>query len=390
MAVVTASSPIRCVDNKMPFLNRRCGAYKALDCIGAGCFGAVWSGIDSNTNTEVAMKFAVEKEDKKLLELEVSILSRLDPTEQQGIPQFLHFGFHFDTKSAFACMVMEKLGATAGDYMRSYSKRNRWFGCQTSILIAQQLLQRLEYLHSKGFVHSDLKPENIMFGTGRKVHHVYLIDFGLSKAYWKPAGGKAGAHIPMNTYARVAGTPRYTSTHGHKGLESGRRDDLESAGYVLLHMIKTSLPWSSFDTRSPGYMAQVKALKLHMPLDTLCEGAPKPFKAYMASVLKLGFTEKPDYAMLHDCIDECRAPHTKDHHLEWLDDVEPAELEPLLPRSAISQPEDQAPCPNTAEKKSSGGYKFFPNLFANAMRRLKPTTPPSTPPRGALRQIVPQ
>ncbi len=52
-------------------------------------------------------------------------------------------------------------------------------------MIADQVITRLEYLHSLGWVHRDLKPDNLMTGIGDDNHKkmIYLIDFGLAKTY---------------------------------------------------------------------------------------------------------------------------------------------------------------------------------------------------------------
>ena len=75
-----------------------------------------------------------------------------------------------------------------------------------------QLVMRLEYLHSKNFVHRDMKPENILIGQGKKSSTFYLIDFGLTKRYLCP---KTGVHIPFKEQKGIIGTTKYLSLSGH-------------------------------------------------------------------------------------------------------------------------------------------------------------------------------
>mmetsp|Transcript_6139 Transcript_6139/g.8248 ORF Transcript_6139/g.8248 Transcript_6139/m.8248 type:complete len:152 (+) Transcript_6139:263-718(+) len=115
------------------------------------------------------------------------------------------------------------------------------FSLKTVLLIAIQMVCRLEYLHSKNFVHRDMKPENILIGQGKKATTFYLIDFGLAKRYLCP---KTGTHIPFKENKGIIGTTKYLSLNGHKGNEHSRRDDLESLGIILLYfMRKGHLPW---------------------------------------------------------------------------------------------------------------------------------------------------
>jgi len=106
---------------------------------------------------------------------------------------------------------------------------------KTQLWIAIELIKRTETLHSKNFIHRDIKPDNFLIGIGKKQHYVYVIDFGLAKRFRDP---KTGEHIPYRDGKNLTGTARYASVNTHLGIEQARRDDLESLGYVLLYFIK--------------------------------------------------------------------------------------------------------------------------------------------------------
>jgi serine/threonine protein kinase len=53
-------------------------------------------------------------------------------------------------------------------------------------MLADQMIQRVEYIHSRLYLHRDIKPDNFLMGTGKRKHYVYIIDFGLIKKYRNP------------------------------------------------------------------------------------------------------------------------------------------------------------------------------------------------------------
>jgi len=98
---------------------------------------------------------------------------------------------------------------------------------------------RLEYLHSKNYVHRDIKPDNFCIGS-TDTHTIYLIDFGLATKY---KNSKTGEHYLNECHNSLTGTARFASLCAHKGETQTRKDDLEGLGYVLLYFLKGSLPW---------------------------------------------------------------------------------------------------------------------------------------------------
>lgn len=94
-------------------------------------------------------------------------------------------------------------------------------------------------MHSRGFLHRDVKPDNFLMGVGSCCNQVNCIDFGLAKRYRT----SKLPHIPYRDDKHLTGTARYASLSTHLGIEQSRRDDLESLGYVLLYFLRGSLPW---------------------------------------------------------------------------------------------------------------------------------------------------
>jgi serine/threonine protein kinase len=133
-------------------------------------------------------------------------------------------------------MAIELLGPSLEDL---FVYCGRKLSLKTVLLIADQLITRIEAMHNMGYIHRDLKPENILMGLEENASILYLIDYGLAKK-WKTSNN---CHIPFREGKSLTGTARYASAATHLGIEQSRRDDLEGAGYVLLYLLKGELPW---------------------------------------------------------------------------------------------------------------------------------------------------
>ncbi|KAI4373188.1 hypothetical protein MLD38_011344 [Melastoma candidum] len=93
-----------------------------------------------------------------------------------GVPHIKWFG----VEGEYNVMVMDLLGPSLKNLFNYY---NRKFSLKTVLMLADQLINRVEYMHSRDFLHHDTKPVNFFMALGHKGNQVYIIDYGLAKKY---------------------------------------------------------------------------------------------------------------------------------------------------------------------------------------------------------------
>ncbi len=133
-------------------------------------------------------------------------------------------------------------------------------------------MSRVQYVHSRGWLHRDIKPDNFAMGLGQKQSEIHILDFGLSRQYRDP---ETGLHIPYKNGKNLTGTARYASVNTHLGVEQSRRDDLEGLCYVFMYFLRGSLPWQGLAAhkREDKYK-EITQIKMATTPAELCHGFP--------------------------------------------------------------------------------------------------------------------
>jgi casein kinase I family protein HRR25 len=178
-------------------------------------------------------------------------------------------------------------------------------------------ISRIEYVHSRSFIHRDIKPDNFLMGVAKRGNQVNIIDFGLAKKFRDP---KTLLHIPYRENKNLTGTARYTSINTHLGVEQSRRDDMESLGYVFMYFLRGSLPWQGLKaaTKKQKY-DRIMEKKMTTPTEFLCRGFPKEFAIYLNYSRSLRFDDKPDYGYLRKLFRDLfvREGYSYDYVFDW-------------------------------------------------------------------------
>lgn len=316
--------------------------------IGGGSFGDIFCGTDMQKKKEVAIKLEPSRTKSPQLELEHKIYKILEGGV--CVPHVYWYG----SESKYNILVMDRLSTSLEDI---FERRKSTFSLKTVLMLADQMLSCIEFVHKRNLVHRDIKPDNFMMGTATNINQVYIIDFGLSKRFQDP---KTHTHIKMSESSSLTGTARYASINAMQGKEQSRRDDLESLGYVWLYFLRGSLPWSGIPAKTTEEkMKKITDVKKSTSLTTLCKGFPNEFVTYLDTVRRLRFTEEPNYAeyrrMFRDLF--IREGYVYDCVYDWSENaprIPPARrARPPLGFPPQPQPRTQPPSTANSPRESS-------------------------------------
>ena len=259
--------------------------YKVKRKISQIDFKKVYLGKKIIDNELVAIKVEKKNIPNPSLESEAFILTNI---KGPGIPKFITYGH---TKS-FRVLVMSLLGPNLEEI---FLKKQKRFSLQEICMIAIQVLERIQLVHSHYFIHRNIKPDNFVIGK-EDPNIIYLIDFALCKKY---RSSKTKKHIKFNITGRFCGTLSFSSANALRGGEQSRKDDLISIGYMIIYFLRNKLPWQAFKGKNniERYIKTYK-LKREIKPEILCSFLPKEMTEYMEYVQSLGFEREPDYKYL--------------------------------------------------------------------------------------------
>ena len=195
----------------------------------------------------------------------------------------------------------------------------------------------LENIHSRHYIHHDIKPTNTLTSTKDSPSMVYLADFGITKQFCHP---NMHIHIPSHDGTSFTGTPVFASINSHQGDELSWRDDIESLAYLLINFLWGSLPWlgiHSVDT--------VLRLKREISTEDLCSGLPIGFRLILEHTRALAFIQKPDYKLLQSYIQDVCAMVPNDTSFDWQCSrpSSPATLAPVTPNRHVQCQQQSMP-----------------------------------------------
>jgi len=274
--------------------------------IGSGAFGDIYlASYDGREEEEQVVKVEPHSNGPLFVEIHAFLglgreHHRVDwhpkndkkPQGWVGIPNYYGSGSFYIGNERLRFLVLTRLGA---DIQKFFQSGEKPLPLTTALNVGLQIMESLEYIHSKNYTHNDIKAQNVLLGYGQDKDTVYLVDFGLGCKY----RDNLGFHRSSEPDERKAheGTLEYTSRDAHIGTHS-RRGDLETLGYNLVHWVTGYLPWTTSDdpewvqSQKIGFMFNIRGFleKCFKP-----DKPPEVLETFLTYVNSLEFEEAPDY-----------------------------------------------------------------------------------------------
>ena len=268
------------------------------------------------TDESVIVKINEVNPFDQTLKNESSIYHRIneDPTSFEHVSSVHYYGVNENGE----CLVLDHFGENLQDLFQLCGKK---FTLKTVLMLADQMLDRIRFIHKNGVLHRDIKPSNFVMGLGKNTDKVYLIDFGISTVYILPDG----SHMPWKERGFILGTKQFASINALVCNETGRKDDLESLGYTLIYFLKGTLPWHQIpdDLKhcTPIWALKMTLIRSKIYFEDLYDNIPIEFKTYLKYVADLRFLSEPNYDYLQNLFRDLmkKEGHDYDFKYDWID-----------------------------------------------------------------------
>lgn len=293
---------------KIPF-QIKLGDYLIQKELGSGGFGIVYKGVDLVQNKAVAIKLEKREDLTKQCKLqqEYDLYKKLEGNK--GICKV----YDYLQLDGYDALILDYKGPSLSNLFHACDRK---FSLKTVLHILLQIINRLELVHSHGYIYRDVKPGNFLLQTKRGKGKIFLIDFGLIKSYMD----ESSAHLPYERQS-FAGTAQFAPLNAHLSKAQSRRDDLESLGYMCVYFLKGKLPWNTVRCKDKRERKRlIGNMKLATSIDKLCSGLPSEFKTYFEYIKNLGFQDTPDYNFIRKLFLDLmkKLGYQFDYEYDWL------------------------------------------------------------------------
>lgn len=215
---------------KKELLGHSLGKYHVVDRLGQGGMADVYKAYQPGLSRFVAVKVIhghLVDNDEFIERFEGEAMA-VASLRHPNIVQV----FDFDREDELYYMVMELIeGPTLEAELKERREQQQLYPLAEAVMLFKALADAIDYAHSRGVIHRDLKPGNIMFTPRRRV---VLTDFGIARVTYGPR---------YTTTNAVIGTPAYMSPEQAQGESVDSRTDIYSLGVILYELVTGRIPF---------------------------------------------------------------------------------------------------------------------------------------------------
>ncbi|CAG5131413.1 unnamed protein product, partial [Candidula unifasciata] len=289
--------------------------WKLGSVIGQGGFGLIYLASEASSDKKTENHIVkIEPKDNGPLFCETHFYQRVAKLEYiqafvtehrlryLSIPPYISAGLQTYNSREYRFLVMPRLGK---DLQKLLQECGGQFPPNTTYAVGLRMVDALQFLHEKEYVHADIKASNILLGYSKGhdvTNEVYLVDYGLAYRYTVGSEHKEYKEDPKRAHD---GTIEFTSRDAHKGLAPSRRGDLEILGYCMLQWLCGKLPWEN-RLSDPNYVAKSKESFMDSLSAQLTKCLPDSpphsdcMQKYFQLVNKLQYHSTPNYDRIRE------------------------------------------------------------------------------------------
>jgi serine/threonine protein kinase len=280
------------------------GSYLNIEIIGSGAAGTVYKSIDESKNRLVALKVfgdleGMGREFTGRFLREIELLKQL---ESPSIIRLYEAGTLDFEGESYGYIALEYF---QGVNLHNHLRVNGVMDWEDVFKILYQTTEGIDHMHSKGILHRDMKPGNIMFHVKKK--RAKIIDLGLGKS----VSSEERQTLCITQPGSVMGTPNFMPIEQWGGLKNvDVRADLYSLGASIYFLLTGELPYGAHRDFTQIYRSILQ--RTLTPLEELCaEETPKEFIAVIEKMM--AFEAKERYANATEVLNELQKIATHYH-----------------------------------------------------------------------------
>ena len=246
-------------------LNTVIGEYRLVGFLGAGGMGEVYRGLHSKIGRIAAVKVLGQAVcDPSFIERflnEAQIQARLQHPNIVTLYDFLEY-------NGRPCIIMEYIeGETLTDRILARGS----LPLSEAITIFKAIVEAIDYVHSQGIIHRDIKSTNVKISS---TGHVKVLDFGIAKSSTSPQ---------LTVTGGVIGTIQYLAPEQFRGEAANERTDIWALGVLLYEMVTGHMP---FEATTLGELLDKIGKANYVQPSVLNSAVPRPLQAIVSRCLK--------------------------------------------------------------------------------------------------------